>query len=72
MNVRTISPELLSVIFPEGIDLILASPPLLEIHLSKSNKEHAPPGPDIGQHIIRLVLHLSEPHPDRAGYIWNS
>jgi hypothetical protein len=26
MDVRTISPELISVIFPEGINLVLASP----------------------------------------------
>ena len=46
MDVRTISPELLKVTFPEGIDLILANPPVLATHLSSSNIDHAPPGLD--------------------------
>ncbi len=60
MAVRTISPELLSVTLLEGIDLILASPPLLANHLSSSKRDHTPPGPDVGRQIIHLVLHLFE------------
>jgi len=60
MDVRTISPELLRVTFPEGINLILVNPHVLAIDLSKSKREHTSPGPDIGRHILRLVLHLSE------------
>jgi hypothetical protein len=59
MDVRTISPKLLNVIFPPGIDLILACAPVLATHLSKSNREH-PPGTDIGRHILRRILHLAE------------
>jgi hypothetical protein len=72
MDVRTISPELLNVTFPEGIYLILASPPLLTTRLSKPNKEHTPPGPDIGLRILRLVLRLSESQPGGVGYVLNS
>jgi len=72
MEVRTISPELLNITFPEGIELILASPPVLATHLSSSNRDHTLPGPDIGRHIIRLVLHLSESQPRGVGYIWTS
>ena len=69
MDVHTISPELLSITFPEGIDHILASPTMLAAHLSNSNREHTPPGPDISRHITRLVLHLSELQPRGVGYI---
>jgi len=62
-------PELLSAHFLEGIDLILASPSMLATHLSNSNREHTPTGPDVSQHITRLVLHLSESQPGRFGYI---
>jgi hypothetical protein len=72
MDVRNISPELLRVTIPEGIDRILAIPHMLAIHLSKSKREHPPPGPDIVRHIIRLVPHLSETQPEGVGYIWNS
>jgi len=70
MDVSTISPELLSATFSaEGIDLILVSPPVLATRVSRSNREHTSPGPDIGRHIIRLVLHLSESEPDGVEYI---
>jgi hypothetical protein len=69
MDIRTISLELLSVTFPEGVDLILASSSVLATDLSKSNKEHTPPDPDIGRHILRLVLHLSESHSGGVGYV---
>jgi hypothetical protein len=69
MGVRTISPELLNVTFPEGSYLILASPPALATHLSKSNREHTSPSLDIVKHILRLVLHLSESQPEGIRYI---
>ena len=72
MDVHTISPELLNVTFPEGIYLFLASPPVLATQVSKSNREHTPPGPDISRHIIRFVLHLSESQSKAVVYIWNS
>jgi hypothetical protein len=72
MDARAISPELFRVKFPKGIDLILASSYVLAVHLSKSKREHTPPGPDIGRHILRLVLHLSETQSGGVGYIWNS
>jgi hypothetical protein len=73
MDVRTISLELLSAArFPEGIDLILTSPPMLATQLSNSNREHTPPGLNISRHIVCLVLHLSESQPGGIGYIWNS
>jgi hypothetical protein len=43
MDVRAISPKLFNIIFPEGIDLILASPPVLATHLSNCNRDHTPP-----------------------------
>ena len=67
LDVRTISPELVSATFPKGIDLILASPTELATQVSISHREHTPLGPDIGRHIIRLVLRLSESQPDGLG-----
>jgi hypothetical protein len=72
MDVRTISPELISATFPEGIDLVLVSPHVLASHLSKSNRDRTPPDPDIDGHILRLVLHLTESQPRVVLYIWNS
>ncbi len=67
MDVRIISPELLNVIFSEGIDFILASPHGRAIHLFKYEREHTTPGPDIIRHILRLGLHLSETQPGGVG-----
>jgi hypothetical protein len=71
-DIQTISPELIAITSPEGIDFILAIPPALATHLSISNRDHTPPGPDIGRHVIRLVLHLSESQPGGVGYIRTS
>ena len=67
MDVRIIFPELLKVIFPEGIDFILASPHVRAIHLFKFEREHTTPGPDIIRHILRPALHLSETQPGGVG-----
>jgi hypothetical protein len=42
MDVPTISPELLNATFPVGIDLILASPPVIVARLFSSNIDHTP------------------------------
>jgi hypothetical protein len=47
MDVRTISQELLRATFPEVIDLLLASPPILASHLPKTHKERTPKGLDV-------------------------
>jgi hypothetical protein len=71
MDFRTISAELLNVTFLERINLILASSPVFATRLLKFDKEHTPPGPGIGRHILRIVLHLPETQLERTGYIWN-
>ena len=60
LDVCTISPELLKATFPEDIDLLLVSPSMQASHLPKTGRERTPMGPDIVQHILRLVLYLSE------------
>jgi hypothetical protein len=69
MGVRFISRELLTGTFPEGIDLILASPPMLAYHLPRSHRVHTPRGPDDVRHIIHLIMHLFEAQPEGVGYI---
>ncbi len=69
MNVRTISPELLRATFPEGIDLLLASSPMLARHVHKTHRERTPVGPDVARHILHLILYLSETQPERNGYL---
>ena len=72
MDVRTIFLELLRATFPEGIYLLLVSPPMLANHLSRPHREHTPSGPYVVQHILRLILHVSEAQPGGVGYLWNS
>ncbi len=72
MDVRTTSLELLGATFPEGIDLLLASPPILANHFPVTHRERTPMGPDVVRHIFRLILHLSEAQPEGVGYLWNS
>ncbi len=72
MNVRTISLEILTSTFPEGIDFILASPMMLAHHLPKSHRVHSPWDPDVVRHIMHLILDLSEAQPEGVGYICNS
>jgi hypothetical protein len=47
MDVRTISHELLRATFPDGGDLILASPPMQAIHLPITHRNHTSTGPDV-------------------------
>ena len=71
-DVRTISPELLTVTFPKGIDLLLASPPMLARHLPRSHRVHTLMEPDVVRHILHFILYLSEAPPEGVGYLWNS
>ena len=72
LDVRTISLELLTSTFPEGLDLLLASLPMLSRHLPRSHTVHTAMGPDDVRHILRRILHLSEAQPEGVGYTWNS
>ena len=72
MNVRIISPELLRSTFPDGDDLLLASPPMQASHLPMTHREHTSMGPDVVRHIIRLILYLFEAQSDGVGYLWSS
>ncbi len=72
MDVRTISPELLRATFPEGIDPLLVSPPMLARHVPNNHRERTPLGPDVVRHILHIIMYLSEAQPERVGYLWNS
>ena len=72
MDVRTISPELLRATFPEGIDLLLAIPPILANNLPMTHRARTPLGLDVVRHILRLIMYLSEAEPEGVGYLWNS
>ena len=72
MDVRTISPELVRATFPDGVDLLLASPPMQAIHLPGTHRDHTPMGPDVVRHILRLTLYLSEAQSEGVGYLWSS
>ena len=72
MNVRTISPELIRATFPDGVDLLLASPPMQASHLPGTYRDHTPMGPDVVRHILRLILYISEAQSEWAGYFWSS
>ena len=71
-DIHTISPALLNATFQEGIDLILASPPVLATRAYDPNKDHPLPGPDIARHVTSLVLHISKTHTNGVGSILNS
>jgi hypothetical protein len=62
-NVRTVLLKLLRATFPEGIDLLLASPPMPASHLPKTHREHTPMGLDVVRHILRLIPYLSKAQP---------
>jgi len=64
MDARTISLELFRATFLEGIDLLLASPPMIASHLPRPRRERASMGPDVVRHIYRLIYYLSEAHPE--------
>ncbi len=69
MDVHTISPELFGATFPEGIDLILASPPMLASPLPMTHRERTPMGPDVIRHILHLIMYLSVVQPEGVGYL---
>ncbi len=72
MDARTISPELLRSTFPEGIDLLLASPSMIARHVPKTHIYRISMGPDVVRHILHLIMYLSEAQPEGVGYLWNS
>jgi hypothetical protein len=72
MDIRTISTELLRATFPDGIDLLLASPSMLARHVPETHRERTPVGPDVDRHILHLIMYLSKTHPEGIGYLWNS
>ena len=45
MDVRAISPEILEVTFPKGVNLILISPPILAKDLPMTHIDLGPRGP---------------------------
>ena len=67
MDVRTISPELIRATFPDGVDLLLASPPMQASHLPMTHRDHTLMGPDVVRHILRFNSYLSEAHPEGVG-----
>jgi hypothetical protein len=69
MDVRTISPELLRATFPEGIDLLLASPSMLVSHITCTHIESTLMGPDVVRHIFHLIQYLFEALPEGVGYL---
>jgi hypothetical protein len=64
MDVRAISPDLLRAAFPERLDLLLASPPMLKSNLPKTHRECTPMGPDVVRHILHVTMYLSETQPE--------
>jgi hypothetical protein len=70
--VRTISPKLIRATFPDGVDLLLASPLMQACHLPGTHRDHTPMGPDVVRHILRLILYLSESQSEGVGYLWSS
>jgi hypothetical protein len=69
IDVRTTSTELLTATFPKGIDLLLASQPMMTDHLHMSHMVHTPLGLDVVRHVLNLILHLPEKQPEGVGYI---
>ena len=67
MDVYTISPELLAETFPEGIDLIFASPPTVAKHLPTTHKNHGPHDPIIVHRIVHLIMYLTWSQPGKVG-----
>ena len=70
IEVRSIFLELLRATFPEGIDFLLASPPMLVANiLPMTHRAHTPLGSDVVRHIFRLILYLSEAQSEGVGYL---
>ena len=51
-DARIISPELFAATLTEGMDLLLASPPMLAHRLLGSHREHTPNGPSVVHRIV--------------------
>ncbi len=45
---------------------------MLAYHIPRTHRERTPLGPGVVRHILRLILHLSEAHPEGVKYLWNS
>ncbi len=72
MDVRATSTEIMAENFPEGIGLLLASPPTLSKHLPRSHRDDGPKGPSVVRRIVHLILYLTESQPMGVGYSWDS
>ncbi len=71
-DIRVISPATLGAVFPDGVDLILASPPAPCTRVSLTHSARIPHDADTDHDILRLVLHLFASQSDGVGFIWTS
>jgi len=73
MDARIISPKVMTQTFPEDIDLILASSPVLSKHLPMTHKNQGPHIPFIAHRISMFIWCLAESQPaEGVGCVWDS
>jgi hypothetical protein len=72
MDIRSISPEFFTNALPEGVDIIIASPPMLLQHLPKSNRGNTLPGKGAQQCLAQLINYLNETELGGVGFIWST
>ena len=59
MDAKTITPALFTQAFPEGVDIIMTSPPMLTQHLPRTPRGNGQPSHATLQQIHRLIRHLA-------------
>ena len=72
MDARTITPALFTQAFPEEVDIITTSPPMLTQHLPRTPRGNGQPTHATLQQIHRLIRHLASTQKGGIGFIWDT
>ena len=71
-DTRTITPELITQVFPTGVDIIMTSPPMLTKHLPREHRGSGQPAHATIAQINYLIRHLATTQDDGLGYVWDA
>ena len=72
MNTGSISHDVFNATLPEGVDIILASPPRMTKHYPNPYRGITPQVPDATQRLAHLILHLVVKQRGGVGFIWST
>jgi len=72
MDARTITTELFTKAFPERVDLIMNSPPMMPQHLPRTRRGQGQPAHAVVDQISYLIQHLAATQENGIEFVWDT